>query len=148
MDMKIEIEIDESCPEPKILIKTNQITEEIQLLIKKLSEESSLLLTGVRNDTLKILEPQEIIRIYSSGGKTFAATSEGEYSLRLRLYELENRLEKLQFVRISNSEIVNLKKVKGFDVRFSGTVCVSLQDGGVTYVSRRYVKKLKQILGI
>ena len=51
-------------------------------------------------------------------------------------------------MRISNSEIVNLKKVRGFDLSFAGTICVSLSDGSVTYVSRRYVSKIKQVLGI
>ena len=48
----------------------------------------------------------------------------------------------------SENEIINLKKVRGFDLSFTGTICVSLSNGTVTYVSRRYVAKIKQLLGI
>ena len=73
---------------------------------------------------------------------------EGEYVLRLRLYEVEQRLNPHQFVRISNSEIINLKKIDYFDLSFTGTICVKLRGGTVTYISRRYVSKVKTILGI
>lgn len=38
----------------------------------------------------------------------FAQTDDGELSLRLRLYEMEERLDKSVFVRISHSELINL----------------------------------------
>lgn len=66
----------------------------------------------------------------------------------MRLYEAEQRLDSRMFVRISNGEIINLKKVGGFDLSFAGTICVSLSNGTVTYVSRRYVSKIKQLLGL
>ena len=80
--------------------------------------------------------------------KVFAVTGSGEYILRLRLYELEQRLDKNIFVRISNSEIINLKKVQSFDLSFTGTICVKLSNGTMSYVSRRYVSRIKKILGI
>lgn len=72
----------------------------------------------------------------------------GEYTLHIRLYEIEERLNSHQFVRISNSEIINLKRVDNFDLSFTGTICVKLSNGTTTYVSRRYVAKIKKILGI
>lgn len=51
-------------------------------------------------------------------------------------------------VQNPNSEIINLKKVKSFDLSFAGTVCVEFLNGTVTYVSRRYVPKIKKILGV
>ena len=78
----------------------------------------------------------------------FAVLPEGEYVLRLRLYEAEERLKQRHFVRISNSEIINLKKARSFDLSFTGTICVTLSDGSSTYVSRRYVNKIKEVLGI
>lgn len=146
--MQIELKIDSSCKEPKIIVMTDKITEEINQLLKKLSSETPSMLAGFQEDTLKILDQQNIIRIYACDGKIFAVTEDGEYTLRLRLYELEERLDKNNFVRISNSEIINLKKVKNFDLSFTGTICVSLSNGSATYVSRRYVSKIKQVLGI
>jgi DNA-binding LytR/AlgR family response regulator len=146
--MQIEIKIDDACREPKIIILTDKITEEINTFVRKLSVEPTQVLSGFRGETAEVLEPSDIFRIYASSGKVFAITEKGEYTLRLRLYELEERLDQNRFVRISNSEIINLKKVKRFDLSLTGTICVSLSDGAVTYVSRRYVSKIKQVLGV
>ena len=146
--MQIEIKIDSTCREKKIIVVTDKMDEEVHQIIKKLSEESPGIIAGFRNDILELLEPQRMLRIYASGGKVYAVTEDGEYTLRLRLYEMEERLDKGCFVRISNSEIINLKKVKSFDLSFSGTICVTLSGGTVTYVSRRYVAKIRKVLGL
>ena len=146
--MQIEIKIDSSCKETKVIVVTDKMDEEVHQIIKKLSEENSGMIAGFRNDTLELLDPQQMIRVYASGGKVYAVTEDGEYTLCLRLYEMEERLDKSCFVRISNSEIINLKKVKSFDLSFSGTICVTLSGGTVTYVSRRYVAKIRKVLGL
>ena len=146
--MQVEIKIDSTCKEPKIIIYTDKVTDEINNLVSKMTEHSPKVLSGFRGDTLEILEQSDIVRLYAAAGKVYATTDNGEYTLRLRLYELEERLSKDRFVRISNSEIINLRKVKNFDLSFTGTICVTLSDGATTYVSRRSVKRIKQVLGI
>lgn len=139
--MQVEIKIDGSCIDPKVIILTASMTEDVSNIIKKLSENSSQIISGYKDEKIEILEQTDLIRIY-------AVTDKGEYILRLRLYEIENRLPSNQFIRISNSEIINLKKVNNFDLSFTSTICVKLSNGITTYVSRRYVPKLKKILGI
>lgn len=146
--MNVEIKIDSSCQDTKVVIYTDKITDEINMLVRKISAEQPQILSGFDKERLTVLDQADIIRIYASGGKVFAVTENGEFALRLRLYELEERLDMRQFVRISNSEIINLKKVKEFDLSFTGTICVSFQDNTVTYASRRYVTKLKRLLGL
>lgn len=146
--MNVEIQIDASYIDPKIIIITASITEKVNGIVKKLSEDTPQMLSGIRDGSVKILEKNDIIRIYAESGKTVAMTSEGEYTVRRRLYELEELLMGDSFARISNSEIINLKKVNSFDMSFSGTICVKLSDGSSTFVSRRYVSKIKKILGI
>lgn len=146
--MQVEIKIDSSHTEPRVIILTASVTEEIQSLVQKLSEENPRIITGSRDGKMEVLEQNDLFRIYAGNGRVFAVTDRNEYLLRLRLYEAEERLNPSQFVRISNSEIINIKKVKSFDLSFSGTIYVELINGTSTYVSRRYVSKVKKILGM
>ena len=146
--MQVEIKIDQSCTEPKVMIWTAAVTEEVNRILDKLSENTPRILTGVKNEKIEVIEQGDLIRVYAQAGKVLAVTGKGEYTVRIRLYEIEERLNPGQFVRISNSEIINLKKVKNFDLSFTATICVELVNGMTTYVSRRYVSKVKKILGI
>lgn len=92
-------------------------------------------------DEVRLLEESEIVRIYAASQKVYAQTANREYILRPRLYELEEQLNKRLFVRISNSEIVNLKKIVRLDLSMNGTICVELNNHTTAYVSRRYVTK-------
>lgn len=146
--MDIEICIDESRAQPKVLILTSRVTPEVNALMERLSSESPQVIAGFAGESAVLLEQSRLIRLYAEGGKVCAVTPEGTYHVRLRLYELEERLDKKTFVRISHSEIINLKAVKRFDLSLTGTICVALTNGDITYVSRRYVSKIKQVLGL
>ena len=146
--MQVEVKFDKSAAEPRVIILTDRMTDEVHSIVRMLSETEPKLIAGFREDTVTVLDEKDILRIYAANGKVYAVLPSGEYTLRLRLYEIEERLKAQHFVRISNSEIINLKKVKSFDLSFTGTICVVLADGSKTYASRRYVAKLKEVLGI
>ena len=114
--MQVEIIIDDNCIEPKVVIVTNKVTDEINDILNALSSKTPEVITGFYNGLAEIISPDSIIRVYAESGKTVAAVDKKEYILRQRLYELEEQLTKYSFVRISNSEIVNLKKVRSFDI--------------------------------
>lgn len=146
--MLLEVKIDSQYVEPKVIILTASMTEDVNQLLNRLSDHAPQMLSGSRDNKIEVIEQADLIRVYASAGKILAVTHKGEYVLRLRLYEIEERLPSHQFVRISNSEIINLKRVNSFDLSVTGTICVKLANDTVTYVSRRYVSKLKKILGI
>lgn len=146
--MQIEIKIDAHCAEPKLILVTSRMTAELQALVQSLGSEPAQVIAGFQEGRAAVLTPDALYRVYASNGKVYAQTEQDTYTLRLRLYEMEQRLAGQSFVRISNAEIINLKKVKGFDLSFTGTICVTLANGTVTYVSRRYVSKIKHVLGL
>lgn len=148
--MKLNVEIDTNIEEPAALITTPRMTEEVTRVVDFISklDDITTVVSGIRDDKVELLEQESIFRIYAEEGKVLARTESGLYQVRLRLYELEERLDDSKFVRISNSEIVNLKKVKSLDLSFVGTICMELSNGEVSYVSRRYVSKIKKKLGL
>ena len=144
--MKVEIQIDSNCDETTVTITANKMTEEINELVRKISEHTPSVLVGFKNDNATILDCGKVIRFYSANQKVYAVTEDTEYTIRLRLYELEQRLNSAEFVRISNSEIINLKEIQGFDLSFTGTICVQFRNESVSYVSRRYYRKANRDL--
>lgn len=146
--MKVEVQIYENVKERKVIIVTDAVDAEIEALLQKLGLDQPQLLAGFDGDRVVLLEQRQILRIYAQTGKVLAVTDRGEFALKLRLYELEERLDRGSFVRISNSEIVNLRWVKNFDLSYSGTIRVALANGDSAFVSRRYLKKIKSTLGL
>lgn len=146
--MKIEVKLEADCAETKVIIIAEKMTQEISDLMQRITEEAPQAIAGFDGDDVLLLEPTNIVRIYSAVGKVFAVADGKEYVLRLRLYEAEERLSGKGFVRISNSEIINIRRAKKFDLSTVGTICVSLSNGDISFVSRRYVTKIKKTLGI
>ena len=146
--MEVEIKVEPGRQEPKIVILAREESAEL----RRLAEELSSLALGpipVSRGEEKLLLPQgDFLRFYTDGKGVSAQTGSETYAVRLRLYELEERLDPSQFVRISNSEIVNLDRVTAVDLSLSGTICMSLDGTIKAYVSRRYVKKIKEVLNM
>ncbi len=146
--MKVEIKIDQSLDEEKIVIYAREISKEILALKESLENNQANVLTGFFDDKLEFIDPENIIRVYANEKKVYAVCSNKTYLLRLALYQVEQRLDPKKFVRISNSEIINLKKTKNFDLSYIGTISCAMVNGDVCYVSKRSLKKVKEILGI
>lgn len=149
--MQLKIKINAQCKTPQCIIETCEITNEIQHIIDVLTKAKADLhqpIPGFQETTLVLMEQQDIIYVATHCGKVIAKTNRGMFTVKMRLYEIEKRLDPTSFTRISNAQIINLKKVSKFDLRLSGTICAHLSNGEQAYVSRRYIAKLKQTIGI
>lgn len=146
--MKVNLKVDESLAADELIIYSKELNKEVLALKEKIENSSPLVLTGFYDDKLEFIDPDDIVRVYANEKKVYAVTMDKDYLLRLALYQVEERLDPSQFIRISNSEIINLRKTKNFDLAYIGTISCEMVNGDVCYVSRRTLKKVKEILGI
>lgn len=146
--MKVEIIIDETIDETMVKIFAKEYSKEIDELKDLLTDRFIDKLVVFRDKEVFIISNDEIIRIYAQDKNVFVKTKNGVFRSRLTIYELDNRLDKNKFIRISRSEIVNLDFVKKLDLSFTGTIAVELTNGDVAYVSRRKLKEFRKALGI
>lgn len=144
--MKVTVHIDPGCGEPSVTITAPALTDEVRALAARL--EGGGILTGWRGETAVPLREETLLRCYGEEKGVKAQTLDGTYDLRERLYELEAKLDRHTFARISHSEIVNLRRVEALDLSLTGTIRMTLTGGTVCYASRRYVKKIREALGL
>lgn len=119
----------------------SKLIERIEQLV--LSEDTPLI--GYTDRGTKVLDAADISCFFLEDGKVFALTDGKKYSLRLRLYQLEERFP--DFLKINQSCIVNTAKIKCFDCSVGGSVIVVLEGGHRDYISRRQMKKVKERIG-
>lgn len=144
--MKVTVIIDPGQGEPEVTITAPALTDQVKALAARL--EGGGILIGWQGDTAVPLGEDVILRCYGEEKGVKVQTTRGVFDLRERLYELEARLDRHTFVRISHSEIVNLRKITALDLALTGTIRITLAEETVCYVSRRYVKKIREALGL
>ena len=146
--MKLEVHIDPALAEARVEVYAPARTPEVDALLDRRTAAEAPLL-GFRDDGSAVpLEPEDVLRFYGEDKDVRAQSGEAVYTVRERLYELERRLAGRSFARVSHSEIVNLKRVTALDLSLTGTIRMTLTGGVTAYVSRRYVKKIKEVLGL
>ena len=93
--MRLNIKIDANYEEPEALITTAHMTEEVSRIADYISgtEDTTTIISGIKDGKVNLLAQEEITRIYAEDGKVFAKTERSLYQFRLRLYELEERLD-------------------------------------------------------
>jgi len=147
--MNVEVKLEPALEEVKIVIHAPTMTAEVEELLRRLGSQPPAPLLGFREGEAVPLELGEVLRFYSENKEVHVQTVGGVWQMKRRLYELEELLDPHTFVRISQSEIVNLKQVTALDLSLTGTIKMTLAEGAaVAYVSRRYVKKIKQAIGL
>lgn len=147
----IDIQIDPSCSDPKVIIRTDRMTPDIDNIVHAIESSTDSaypMVTAYAGDTMVLLSQREIVRVYVESRKLIVWTDRGGFVARGTLAQMEQTLNPRRFLRISRSEIINLNKVANFDFSLSGTIQVNFDDGSGTWVARRYVRAIQETLGL
>ena len=114
--------------------------------IERLANESDTLYGYCENEIIN-LELKDIFCFTVEENKVYAITENDKLLIKARLYKIEESLDK-NFIRINQSCIVNIRKIKKFDTSIMGALQVVLKNGFKDFVSRRNIKTVKERLGL
>ncbi len=146
--MQLSIQIDKKYEEILVQILAGEMNQEVGEIVQRLENAPAKTLAGYREGQVQLLSPEDIVRVYTESERLYAKTSAGVFGLKLRLYEAEQRLDAAHFVRISQSELVNLGQIASLDLSLSGTIQMRLKNGDICFVSRRQVPSIRKKLGL
>ena len=144
--MKVELNTDKKFGETIVTISTNKVNDEIQNLVNYIENKEDYFI-GVLDGKVRLLSTEDIIRVYVEDRKVYEVTVEGKFIVRKKLYEVQNTLTK-DFIKISQSEIANVKYIHSLDLGLRGTIVISYKNSDISYVSRRMLKEFKMKLGL
>lgn len=145
----IDVIIDDSYTDPKVAIYTKSRTRQVENIIsavENVSENDYPTLAGYNDDRIEFLSQRDIVRVFTEGRKIVIQTDAGQYYSNKTLSGIGDVLNPDRFIRISQSEIINLYKVKCFEFNSAGTIGIELENGCKTWVARRRVKAIRELI--
>lgn len=148
MEIKITTNISNEFKEASIIINAPELSDEIQTVINYISNINTIphQIMASKNNEIYFIDLDKIICFFSKNKYNYARTQDGTYKIKYKLYELEKLLKTKDFIRISNSCIINIQQVVCFDTSILGTILVKLNDDTQETVSKRNVSRIMKLL--
>ena len=144
-ELKITLNQDPAFGETEVIINCPQADEDILRLVAMLRVHQRKLV-GTANGERRLLDAKEVLYIDTADKRTFLYTGQGVYECALRLYELEDSLGELDFLRISRSAIVNFRRVRSIRPEMGGRLLLTVDSGEKLPVSRQYAEAIREKL--
>lgn len=143
--MKLEIHINPE-NEEKVLIFAKSRNETV-IEIEKIVLNNGVDIVGYHDDEIIKINLNSVTCFITGDNKTYAIVGDKKYIIKTRLYKIEEMLND-SFIKINQSCIANIKKIKTFKAPLTGAMNVIFKNGYVDYISRRELKNVKERLGI
>ena len=115
------------------------------LLLSK-SQKTINQIIAIQNNDIFIVNISDIIVFFSEEKNNYCKTKDGIFKIKEKLYYLEEILPSKDFIRISNSAIININQVKCFNTSIIGKIIVKFKDGSEESVSRRKTSEIMKFL--
>ena len=146
--MKVNLFVSRDIEEPHADIHTNELTDNITKAMSILESDDTNEILAVKNGSdITLLEFNDVfmLRVENKQVKVYAENK--EYLIRKPLYQVEESLSG-DFVRISKTTIVNLKKIKRVAPSLKGMMFIELKNGLKDNISRKYLPDFKNALDL
>ena len=142
MDIKIVEDIKRTL---QVVIKCKKIDDGVKRL-KTHIELFDKKLYAKKDNKMFFVNSSDILYFDSVDNRTFLYTEDDVMEIKQRLYELEVSLSDKDFVRISKSQIVNINKIRSLKPELNRTILATMSNGEQLYISRKYVKVIRDML--
>jgi len=150
MSVKVDIKLDPAVSEPTAVIYASALTPELVAAIEILEKLKTqpFLLAAKKDDKSFVLEPAQVDIIRTEGGITKCYNQRGQdFIVTKPLHELLERLGN-NFIRISKSAIVNVNRIDHLSHSFNRTMHIVMRNGINDYITKNYLKDIRNRLGL
>ena len=141
--MKFIIEQSDEWNEVEIRIRCNQMTKPLEKLIEQI-RLFGFSITGEKEGQNYQISLEDILYFEAVDNRSYAYCTDEVYECKQKLYELEERLNNMNFQRISRTCIVNIYKLISIRTLLNGKIEATLENGEKVIVNRHYAEELRE----
>ena len=146
--MKVNLFVSRDIEDPHADIHTNELTDKVSKAISILeSDESNDMIAVKKGSDIALLQLDEIYMFRVEDKQVKVYTESSNYMIKKALYQVEEVLDS-DFIRISKTTIINLKKIERVAPSLKGMMFIELKNGLKDNISRKYLPDFKKALDL
>jgi DNA-binding LytR/AlgR family response regulator len=146
--MKVNLFVSRDIEEPHADIHTDKLTDNISRAMSILeSDESNDMIAVKKGSDIALLQLEEIFMFRVEDKQVKVYTENSDYLIKKALYQVEEVLGS-DFIRISKTTIINLKKIERVAPSLKGMMFIELKNGLKDNISRKYLPDFKNALDL
>ncbi len=153
--MKVQLFVSKDFEDSHAEIYTDILTDNIQKAMVLLEDETkedgidenNSILAVKKGKDIVLLDLDDIFMFRVEEKQLKVYTDKKEYLIKKPLYQIEESLDS-NFIRISKTTIVNIRKIERVAPSLKGMMFISLKNGLKDNISRKYLPDFKNALGL
>lgn len=131
--------------EDEVIIRYRDMNEQVEA-VAALVQGTEQKLSALWEGEVLLLRPESVLYLESVDGATFAYLPDKVCRVRMSLSEAALRYEGRGFFRCSKSMVINIYKIGHLKSEPGSRILAAMENGEQVMISRKYAKKLRQIL--
>ncbi len=104
--------------------------------------------TGSAHGSTHVINAEDILYVESVDKHTFFYTADAVFETPLRLYEMAERLEGCDFLRVAKGCVVNFRRIASLRPDLNGRLMATMENGEKVVISRQYAPDVRRKLGM
>jgi DNA-binding LytR/AlgR family response regulator len=146
--MKIRLLVNEKEREKlnKDLESLGYVIDDIDYDYTLVSNQSIDKITGYKDKEIFLIDPEDVLYFESFGNEIICHTNAVICKVKYKLYEIENLFAEKQYMRVSNSYIVNLNQIKSIKPTFNSKFILTMKNNDKVDVTRSYYALFKNYI--
>ena len=146
LEVNVSFQADASLDHIEVLVRAPERGAQAEALIARLCEPERYLDLPSEGGRIFRVRTDGIIRVYSQNRSNYVCVGDEIIRTSMSMNELESRLGRGRFLRVSRFDIINLDKAENFDFTIAGVLRIRLEGDQTVYASRRYIPAIRDYL--
>jgi len=129
-----------------ITIEYDQWNNELEDIVNYVEGKKKTIAGYDENKSLRGIRLDKILYFEAVGELVFAYTKDNMFEIKMRLYQIEEIVEKFSILRASKSVLINIRKIQGLKPALNGRICATMENGEELLISRSYAKSIAEFI--
>lgn len=125
-----------------------EISDDAEFILYEKDYSEKQYFTGKRVESISLIPIKEIVYFEALNNDAFCLTIDEKYSVKEKLYQIEEMLMFNDFIRISKSHLINIHMISEIIPWIGSKYILKMKNGDKLDVNRTYYSNFKKKIGL